>query len=123
MEVEIAAYEASAEIERKQQEFELRRNQREKELEPATQKEAMELAEMKRQKELSVKIKNWIRYLRELVCLAQLGRFVFDTGKPVLGSIRKKTSFTSTKRTHLMTSHHSLSSMKHPAPRNERMLL
>ena len=57
LEIEIAADEASAEIERKQQEFELRLKQREMELELATQKEAMELAEMKRQKDLSVKMK------------------------------------------------------------------
>ena len=54
--MEIAADEARAEIERKQQEFELRRKQREMELELATQKEAMEMAEMNRQKKLSVKM-------------------------------------------------------------------
>ena len=57
MELEIAADEASAEIEKKPQEFELRRQQREMELELATQKEASDLAAKKRQKKLPVKMK------------------------------------------------------------------
>ena len=52
LEVEIAADEASAGIERKQQEFELRRKQREIELEFATQKEEIKLAKLKRQKRI-----------------------------------------------------------------------